>query len=530
VSSYNYSGYDGTGKPLGGSVTLGAQTYSMSYSYDLAGQVKTMTYPSGRMVTNAFDNAGRLSSLAGTLGDGASRTYASGIVYDAGSRMTKEQLGTTTPIYNKLFYNARGQLSEIRESTTSATDTSWNRGAIINFYSTCWGMCGGGNSTAAMLENNGNLRRQEVYIPDNDAVTSYHQLSQDYVYDSLNRLQDVHDGTSWKQQYDYDRYGNRTINQSATFGTNIPKPNFTVSTSNNRLGVPGGQSGTMNYDTAGNLTTDTYSAAAVTRVYDAENRMTKETQANNYDGGIYKYDGDGRRVRRIVGTTETWQVYGLGGELMAEYAQNGSPATPQKEYGYRNGQLLITATAGSTWGAAPTLHDNPLVVAGTTVQSRHVTELRDAINALRSHLAMSAYSWTTSAMTNDWITAGPVLEMRTALDQALGAPSPSYATGLAQNQPVKAVHIQELRDRVLAAWSSGSSLQINWLVADQLGSPRMIFDLSGSLANTSRHDYLPFGEEILAGTADRTTTMGYTAPGYSAVDGARQKFSPQRTG
>ena len=119
--------------------------------------------------------------------------------------------------------------------------------------------------------------------------------------------------------------------------------------------------------------------------------------------------------------------------------------------------------------------------------------------ALRSHLSMPAYSWTTSATTNDWINAGPVLEMRTALDQALGAPANGYAAGLAQNQPVLAVHIQELRDRVLAAWQNGSSVDLRWLVSDQLGTARMIFDQSGSFANMNRHDYLPFGEELSAG-------------------------------
>src|SRR5882672_2432541 len=277
-------------------------------------------------------------------------------------------------------------------------------------------------------------------------------------------------------------------------------------------------------DSAGNLTTDTYSAAAVMRVYDAENRMTSETQANSYAAGTYSYDGDGRRVKRSVGVggqspIETWQVYGLGGELLAEYPLNGPAATPQKEYGYRNGQLLVTATVTSGWGAAPTLHDNPLIVNETTVQARHITELRDAISALRSHLNMSAYSWQYSVTTSDWITTNPVLEMRTALDQALGAPSGGYAAGLAQGFPIKAIHIQELRDRVLAAWTSGSSATINWLVADQLSTPRMIFDQTGSLANVSRHDYLPFGEELFAGTGGRTTAQGYVG------DSTRQHFT-----
>jgi RHS repeat-associated protein len=47
----------------------------------------------------------------------------------------------------------------------------------------------------------------------------------------------------------------------------------------------------------------------------------------------------------------------------------------------------------------------------------------------------------------------------------------------------------------------------------------MIFDQSGSLANVKRHDYLPFGEELFAGTGGRTTMQGYTG------DSVRQKFT-----
>src|SRR5213592_2683754 len=76
--------------------------------------------------------------------------------------------------------------------------------------------------------------------------------------------------------------------------------------------------------------------------------MTKETQASSYVAGEYSYDGDGHRVKCNVNGTETWQVYGLGGELLAEYAASGAAGSPQKEYGYRNGQLLVTATPGTS--------------------------------------------------------------------------------------------------------------------------------------------------------------------------------------
>ncbi|HKO62977.1 MAG TPA: RHS repeat-associated core domain-containing protein, partial [Pyrinomonadaceae bacterium] len=66
---------------------------------------------------------------------------------------------------------------------------------------------------------------------------------------------------------------------------------------------------------------------------------------------------------------------------------------------------------------------------------------------------------------------------------------------------------------------SGSAADITWLVSDHLGTPRMSFDKSGSLAATKRHDYLPFGEELFANTGARTPTMGYSA------DNVRQKFT-----
>jgi RHS repeat-associated protein len=161
----------------------------------------------------------------------------------------------------------------------------------------------------------------------------------------------------------------------------------------------------MSYDLAGNLTTDTFTGEGI-RTYDAGNRMTQAWANSQWQ--TYTYDGDGHRVRRNVNGTETWQVYGIGGELLAEYAANAGPSTPQKEYGYRNGQLLVTAE---------------------------------------------------------------------------------------------------------------SSANIHWLIPDQLGTPRMVADLSGSLSGISRHDYLPFGEELYAGVGGRTTGLGYTG------DNVREKFT-----
>jgi RHS repeat-associated protein len=53
---------------------------------------------------------------------------------------------------------------------------------------------------------------------------------------------------------------------------------------------------------------------------------------------------------------------------------------------------------------------------------------------------------------------------------------------------------------------------VQWFVSDHLGTPRIIADLSGSLSDIRRHDYLPFGEELFDGTGGRTTGQGYGQP------------------
>jgi len=54
--------------------------------------------------------------------------------------------------------------------------------------------------------------------------------------------------------------------------------------------------------------------------------------------------------------------------------------------------------------------------------------------------------------------------------------------------------------------------------SDHLGSPRVVTNSGGSVS--SRHDYLPFGEELTAGPGGRTPQQG-----YGAGDGVRQKFT-----
>lgn len=132
----------------------------------------------------------------------------------------------------------------------------------------------------------------------------------------------------------------------------------------------------------------------------------------------------------------------------------------------------------------------------------------------------------------DTIYKDDVQELRTKLDESLqhlNIQTSSYEdntlAGASNGTLIKAVHIRQLRQRATSGTGNSSSggssatFSVHWLVADQLGTPRIILDQSGSLANTTRHDYLPFGEE-LADTVGLRSGLGFTN-----ADGARQKFT-----
>jgi len=345
VSLTAIDSYDAMGRPLTQRQQFYANgswgtVYTTERTYNLAGQVTGQTYPSGRTVSYAYDAAGRTSSFTGNLGDGVSRTYSTNVQYDEWSGISRERFGTDTPLYHKEHRNVRGQLYDIRLSTVN-DDLNWNRGAIVNYYS----LANYGFGTSG-TDNNGNLYVQQHWVPTDDAITGSSFMQQNYGYDALNRLNwmgEYQNGATntGSQSYGYDRYGNRTI--SSASGTGINNKQFAVDTNTNRLGVPTGQSGAMQYDANGNLTNDTYSGMG-SRAYDAENRMVSAINNASLQS-TYTYDADGKRVRRSSYNQETWQVYGMDGELLAEYAANSAPSAPQKEYGYRNGELLVTVAS-----------------------------------------------------------------------------------------------------------------------------------------------------------------------------------------
>ena len=411
---------------------------------------------------------------------------------------------------------------------------------------------GGEPRPPASTDNNGNLRRSKVYVPLDPAgayngtvAGPHYSAQQTYSYDALNRLESVteaHNNTQnntsaapYTQFYNYDRWGNRTINPATTDG--LPEPPFSVDTATNRLLAPGdlayagadNQGRKMRYDGAGNLIHDAHTGAGA-RTYDAENRMTTAID-NTGNAAYYTYDTDGPRVKRKIGNEEWWQVYGMDGELLAEYAAGAAPFLAAKEYGYRGGELLVTMSSGDTDRLrrfVKNLYYNCL--ARDPSASELQQKMNDMAQAgaqggetqlLTAHSIARGLFESTEYVNRNRTTGQYVTDLYNAYLQR----GPD-ADGLNHwinntNQNGRAATLDAFRAATEYRELAGTLYRETfWLVSDHLGTPRMVVNRTGSPAVIKRHDYLPFGEELLANSGGRTTAQGYVS-----LDNVRQRFT-----
>ncbi len=180
-------------------------------------------------------------------------------------------------------------------------------------------------SSIDATKNNGNVQSQTITVQRSNQSALV--LNQSYVLKSAEE-KDASNATTWKQTYSFDRYGNRRFDQAnTTFPTSFANTNLTnptIDTANNRFTTGQGYT----YDLSGNLLTD---AEGRSFTYDAENKQKDATNSSNQTVGLYFYDGDGKRVKKVSNTETVIFVYDAGGKLVAEYSTQLS-TTPQVQY------------------------------------------------------------------------------------------------------------------------------------------------------------------------------------------------------
>jgi RHS repeat-associated protein len=339
----------------------GWKDFGVKQGYNHVGAATVKEYPSGRGLDYTYDLQGRVSSVKGTLGDGSYRIYADEIRYTAAGQLAHERFGTVTPLYHNRHYNNRLQPYDIRLGTQETDPWTWNRGALQLCYASNYAYGDGG------ADNNGNPYRIGHFVPLNESASDWAMAVMYYGYDPLNRIAgtaearisavDPVERLVYSQYYQYDPYGNRTIDpEKTTQHERINRQLFSVDTATNRFKE-------LSYDAAGNVTRDSLTGAGE-RIYDGENRMISAYGKGGWSS--YAYDADGRRVKRSANGQEWWLIYGIGGELLSEYNAGAEPKQPFKEYAHRGQELLVAAEAKKVkWHVADHL-GTPRMIADAT--------------------------------------------------------------------------------------------------------------------------------------------------------------------
>ena len=292
----------------------------MTYTYNLSGTLIEQQYPSGRVVRSTIDPDGSLALVQSKQNSSDFyRPFASNFSYNAIGAVTAFRLGNGR--WENTAYNSRLQPTQIGLGSGVSSQNLLK----LEYYYGDWN-----SGSVDGTRNSGNIVKQVITAPSVGASAGF-TATQKYFYDSLNRLDDAAEEVSstqtWRQDFSYDRYGNRNFVEANT--TTLLKncgtsPNFEVCTGDVPkvnpvpIAVSNKLAGYL-YDSSGNTSED---ANEWTYVYDAENKQVEVKDDQDNSIGQYWYDGDGKRVKKYVPATgETTKfVYDAAGKQIAEYS------------------------------------------------------------------------------------------------------------------------------------------------------------------------------------------------------------------
>ena len=409
--SWDTSGFGDTGNPILAAATVSYQYRQKSAANEIKDitQLETVTTTGVSTESYSFDSEGRVSSKTLTLTSRPSFPFVTNYTFDKLDRLTDV-------LYPKQYGNGTAPRKVVHNDYEIASRVS--------------GLTYDGQSFASNIAYNAASQATSLNVGNgaNQILESYSFSSQTGLLDS----QTVSRGatTLLNLSYDYANASGKRTGQLRKILNNL-NHNKDRSYSYDALGrlvqANGGPAATplwtqnYSYDRYGNRLTASASG------FSASNR-------NNSHGGEQLLAANKLNIPTPPSYLRASEDARTAGMSLSDSPLPLYPPAPQS--------------------GPPTFADDPLQPGVTTIQVLHITQLRTAINSLRQQRGLANYSWQYSVTTNDQISANPVIEMRTALDQALGAPSNGYSAGLAQGQPVLAAHIQELRDRVKNNWNS----------------------------------------------------------------------------
>ena len=318
-------------------------TQAQTFGYDAVGNLIRQTNFNSVIITNQYDALNRLTNKASVngykitfayspTGQRTNMTDASGTTsytYDSRDRLLTKATPEGTLTYT---YDGFGNLATLQSSTASGVNLNYGYDALNRLVGVT-NIAEASSLSQYGFDAVGNL--QTVQLPNNVTNT--------YAYDSLNRLTNLVskstngtlasfayklaaagnrtnlvetiNGVSRTNAWSYDplyRLTNETI--TASSGGTISYKYDGVGNRTNRLSsVAGVASVTNSFNSNDQLTTDVYDSNGSTRTngsnvffYDVENHLTNATVSGT--NIVIVYDGDGNRVKEIVGTTANFYL------------------------------------------------------------------------------------------------------------------------------------------------------------------------------------------------------------------------------
>ncbi len=305
--------YDKANRVLSEKLTLGGESWTVSGSYDVVGQLTKLTLPDGTTEDRAYSLRRELTTakLAGTVV--ASRTATDG-----------GRLNTTTYGNNRIETRAYNAADGLVSSITTPGVTSF------------------GYTYDA-------LKRKTAEI---DLITPSN--TQRFTYDNASRLTqwDRITGTAGPvetaQSWTLSKVGDwSSTTRDGVAETRTHTPVHEIATINGTA---------LTYDTKGNLTRDQQGQLFA---WDVENRLASATALVQQPGDTaasYVYDALGRRVRKVVGQIETTFV-SWGAQELYQLKRNPSAIAADQPPTTASNGSATPVTLGSTYPSGALLAD-----------------------------------------------------------------------------------------------------------------------------------------------------------------------------
>jgi RHS repeat-associated protein len=267
-----------------------------AYEYDLANEQIKITYPNGKAVTRAFDNAGRLKSVTDWL------EHTTKFAYDVDSDETGTTFPAATSNEDIYAYDEADAMSEVKmdrgTETLASLKYARNKDGGVTKATTV-GLPGEEKPAFSYDENSRVIKGATVSYKYDSANNPTKIGTPTYSYDAADELEK---GTG--VTYSYDEVGERT----KTKPTSGPATSY-------------------GYDQAGNLTT-------VTRPHEGEVAAIEDS---------YGYNGEGLRTSQTISGAMTYMAWSTAEKLPLIL----SDGTNSYVYGASGLPIEQIATAGS---------------------------------------------------------------------------------------------------------------------------------------------------------------------------------------